>query len=312
MDHTRFILDQTPSPTDFSWNSLIRAYTLHDSPQNSKSLFNLRSVFEEMCCKYFCLDSTQNLWVDMEFRDEVSWHSIRTCILKCGDVEKAWRIFDGVSCKKLPSWNAIISEYAQCGLLEEAIDLYCLMKAQSVKLNEIMLVNVLSACAGLGALELGRETSEKDVALWNAMILGLAYHGDVSDSLVVFSQMERTGVQPNDVTFIGVLSACNHSGLVEEGRVQFSSMADKHGLSPKLEHCACMLDLLGRAGHLKEAYELVQNMEGGRTLLELGDRFVVEDTTHLKSQEIYSTYEILIDHLKAEGYVLNSGFSWRY
>ena len=72
-------------------------------------------------------------------------------------MEKAWRIFDGVSCKKLPSWNAIISEHAQCGLLEEAIDLYCLMKAQSVKLNEIMLVNVLSACAGLGALELGRE-----------------------------------------------------------------------------------------------------------------------------------------------------------
>ena len=55
------------------------------------------------------------------------------------------------------------------------------------------------------------KTSEKDVALWNAMILGLAYHGDVSDSLVVFSQMERTGVQPNDVTFIGVLSACKHS-----------------------------------------------------------------------------------------------------
>ena len=67
-------------------------------------------------------------------------------------MEKAWRIFDGVSCKKLPSWNAIISEYAQCGLLEEAIDLYCLMKAQSMKSNEIMLVNVLSACAGLGAL----------------------------------------------------------------------------------------------------------------------------------------------------------------
>ena len=76
---------------------------------------------------------------------------------KCGDVEKAWRIFDGVSCKKLPSWNAIISEYALCGLLEEAIDLYCLIKAQSMKPNEIMLVNVLSACAGLGALELGRE-----------------------------------------------------------------------------------------------------------------------------------------------------------
>ena len=342
---------------------------------------------------------------------------------KCGDVEKAWRIFDGVSCKNLPSWNAIITGCVQGGLLEEAIDLYRHMKAQSVKPNEITLVNVLSACAGLGALELGREvhlylgrngldlnvilatalvdmyakcgkiddaclifvkTSEKDVALWNAMILGLAYHGDGRDSLAVFSQMVRAGVQPNDVTFIGVLSACNHSGLVEEGRVQFSSMADKHGLSPKLEHYACMVDLLGRAGHLKEAYELVQNMLippdsiiWGALLsacrihrnLELADkisetimasqdpnigfcillsniyassgrwkdvarvrrqvkekrikkpsgcswvevdgvvhRFVVEDTTHLKSGEIYGAYEILVNHLKAEGYVANFDF----
>lgn len=218
---------------------------------------------------------------------------------KCGDLEKAQRIFDGVSAKNLPSWNAIITGYVQRGLLEEAINLYGRMKAQSVKPNEITLVNVLSACAGLGALELGREvhlylsrnglelnvilatalvdmyakcgkindaclvfvkTDEKDVALWNAMIQGLAYHGDGRDAISVFSQMERAGLKPNDVTFIGVLSACNHSGLVEEGRFQFSSMDDKHGLSPKLEHYNCMVDLLGRAGHLEEAYDLIQNM----------------------------------------------------
>ena len=67
-------------------------------------------------------------------------------------------------------------------------------------------------------------------------------------------------MKPIDATFIGVLSACNHSGLVKEGKVQFSSMYDKHGSPPKMEHYACMVDLLGRAGHLEEAYELVQNM----------------------------------------------------
>ena len=325
--------------------------------------------------------------------------------------------------KNLPSWNAMVTGYVQRGLLEEAIDLYGRMKAQLVKPNEITLVNVLSACAGLGALELGKEvhiylgrnglelnvilatalvdmyakcgkindaglvfvkTSQKDVALWNAMIPGLAYHGDGRDAIAVFSQMERAGSKPNDVIFIGVLSACNHSGLVEEGRFQFSSMDDKHGLSPKLEHYNYVVDLLGRAGHLEEAYELVQSMVispdsiiWGPLLsacqihrnLELADkiggvitamqdpnigfcillsniyasagrwkdvarvrrlvkeqrikkpsgcswvevdgvvhRFVVKDTTHLKSQEIYGTYEILVNHLKAEGYVPNFYF----
>ncbi|RVW51883.1 Pentatricopeptide repeat-containing protein [Vitis vinifera] len=464
IDYARFVLDQTPSPTDFSWNSLIRAYTVHGSPQNSLFLYlkmlrsstkpsnftfpfvlkacsTLGSVLEDMYCKCFRLDSARNFWDDMGFRDEVSWNSIisgyvqwgqvekardlfeempmrrnvlmrsnpmqqQWCVYclpvqlsvimrledmysKCGDVEKAWRIFDGVSCKNLPSWNAIITGCVQGGLLEEAIDLYRHMKAQSVKPNEITLVNVLSACAGLGALELGREvhlylgrngldlnvilatalvdmyakcgkiddaclifvkTSEKDVALWNAMILGLAYHGDGRDSLAVFSQMVRAGVQPNDVTFIGVLSACNHSGLVEEGRVQFSSMADKHGLSPKLEHYACMVDLLGRAGISKKHMNcetimasqdpnigfciLLSNIyassgrwkdvarvrrqvkekrikkPSGCSWVEVDGvvhRFVVEDTTHLKSGEIYGAYEILVNHLKAEGLVLPKG-----
>ncbi|XP_062172018.1 pentatricopeptide repeat-containing protein At5g04780, mitochondrial-like [Alnus glutinosa] len=159
------------------------------------------------------------------------------------------------------------------------------------------MVNVLSACAGLGALKLGQEThlnlgrnglgpnvflatalvemyskcgkidhaclvfvkmKEKDVPLFNAMIQGLVYHGNGKDSLAVSKQMVRFGVQPNEVTFIGILSACNHSGLVEEGRFKFSNLINKYGLSPNIiEHYACMVDLLGRAGHLHEAYKLI-------------------------------------------------------
>jgi pentatricopeptide repeat protein len=70
----------------------------------------------------------------------------------------------------------------------------------------------------------------------------------------------RPWVQPSEVTFIGILSACNHSGLVEEGRLQFSNLINKYGLSPNIEHYACMVDLLGQAGHLDEAYKLIQNM----------------------------------------------------
>ncbi|KAJ9692037.1 hypothetical protein PVL29_011235 [Vitis rotundifolia] len=345
MDHARFILDQTPSPTDFSWNSLIRAYTLHDSPQNSlakpsnvtypfvlKSCSNLSSVLEgehihthvlrlgfgsDLFC--FCLDSSRILWVDMGVGDEVSWNSIIS-----GYLFEEMPMRRNAVCR-----TAMINVYGKERDFVEMLSLFSgcfnlgekfICTLNGLELNVILATALVDMYAKCGKIDdaclVFVKTSEKDVvALWNAMILGLAYHGDGSDSLA-----------PNDVAFIGGLSACNHSGLVEEGRVQFSSMADKHGLSPKLEHCACMVDLLGRAGHLKEAYELVQNMDPNFCILLSNfyvsagrwkdvarvrrqvkakriekDRkafwlFVVEDTTHLKSQEIYSTYEILIDH----------------
>lgn len=92
------------------------------------------------------------------------------------------------------------------------------------------------------------------------MRTGLAYNGLGRDSLAVFKQMERADAHPNIITFIGVLSACNCSGFVQEGRMHFSNMIHKYKLSPQIEHYACMVDLLGRVGHLEEAYALVQNM----------------------------------------------------
>ncbi|XP_058082380.1 pentatricopeptide repeat-containing protein At1g08070, chloroplastic-like [Magnolia sinica] len=218
---------------------------------------------------------------------------------KCGDVAKARRIFDRIHGKNVVSWNAMITGYVQSRMPEEAIQLFYQMRENSVKPNEITMANMLSACASLGALELGREihlylgrnglelnvilatalvdmyskcgcindaclvfvkTTKDDVVLWNAMILGLAVHGSGRDSLSIFAQMERVGTGPNNITFIGVLSACTHSGLVEEGRTQFKKMREKHSLSPTVEHYACMVDLLGRAGHLDEAMALVGSM----------------------------------------------------
>ncbi|XXG80758.1 hypothetical protein AAC387_Pa09g1547 [Persea americana] len=218
---------------------------------------------------------------------------------KCGDLSKAKELFNRIPNKNLVSWNAMITGYVQCGLPEEAIRLFNQMQVDSVKPNEITMVNILTACASLGALDLGREVhlqvgrsglklnvivatalvdmyskcgsindaclvfvkmSKKDVVLWNAMILGLAIHGNGRDSLSVFYQMESEGTRPNDATFIGILSACTHAGLVEEGRFYFQHSLKKHGLSPKLEHYACMVDLLGRAGHLDEAFALVRSM----------------------------------------------------
>ncbi|KAK1304690.1 Pentatricopeptide repeat-containing protein [Acorus calamus] len=220
---------------------------------------------------------------------------------KCGDVNEARRVFDLVSDKtSSASWNSMITGYVRAEFPEEAIRLFGMMGAVHSKPNEITLVNVLSACARLGALELGREVHlylgrsemdmnmklatavvdmyskcgsiddaclvfvkarEKDVALWNAMIFGLAMHGRGRDALSLFDWMEREGIhRPDEVTFVGVLSACCHSGLVEQGRYNFKKLVSQYQLRPKIEHYSCMVDLLGRAGCLDEAFELVNNM----------------------------------------------------
>ncbi|KAG6529547.1 hypothetical protein ZIOFF_011755 [Zingiber officinale] len=217
---------------------------------------------------------------------------------RCGDVGKARKVFDSICDRNVGLWNAMITGYLHGGSPEDAVRLYHHMRKLSVEPNEITMVNLLSACASLGALDLGREVHRtlarkrmqmnvilatalvdmyskcggindaclvyvkapnKDVVLWNAMIAGLTVHGYGKDALTVFVKMERLGVRPNDSTFVSVLSACSHSGLVEEGKANFHKLLD-YGLNPRVEHYACLVDLLGRAGDLSEAVALIQRM----------------------------------------------------
>lgn len=182
----------------------------------------------------------------------------------------------------------------------EAIMVFRRMQLENVKPDEIAILAVLSACADLGALHLGEwihnyiekhkmrkivplynslidmyaksgniskalqlfgNMKHKTIITWTTMIAGLAFHGLGKEALHVFSCMEKEGrVKPNEVTFIAILSACSHVGLVELGRDYFKSMRSKYGIEPKIEHYGCMVDLLGRAGHLQEAKELVRMM----------------------------------------------------
>lgn len=102
----------------------------------------------------------------------------------------------------------------------------------------------------------------KNEVSWNAMISALAFHGQAQEALALFKSMTNEGgaASPNDITFVGVLSACVHAGLVDEGRRLFHMMSSSFGLVPKIEHYSCMVDLLSRAGHLEEAWDFVQKM----------------------------------------------------
>lgn len=217
-----------------------------------------------------------------------------------GDFEAARRLFDAMPERSVVSWNSMISGFAQSGLYKEAIELFRDMQvAEEECPNYVTLVSVLPAISRLGALELGKWVhlyAEKNkigidgvlgsalidmyskcgnigkaldvfdrlpwrnVISWNAIISGLAMHGQAKDALDYFWRMERWGVKPTDVTYVAVLSACSHAGLVDEGRLIFDHMVQVVGLEPRIEHYGCMVDLLGRAGLLEEAEKLVLQM----------------------------------------------------
>ncbi|CAK9174231.1 unnamed protein product [Ilex paraguariensis] len=217
----------------------------------------------------------------------------------CGGIEFGRKVFDEMPKSDPVSWSAIIGGYARLGMSIEAVGLFRKMQISGVRPDEITMVSVLSACTDLGALELGkwvesyverenvvnsvelcnalidmfakcgdvdkalrlfRNMTERSIVSWTSVIVGMAMHGRGPEAFSLFEEMKGAGVVPDDVAFIGLLNACSHSGLVEEGQQHFYSMTKDFGIVPKIEHYGCMVDLLSRAGLVKEALEFVQKM----------------------------------------------------
>ncbi|KAK9125906.1 hypothetical protein Scep_014752 [Stephania cephalantha] len=196
-------------------------------------------------------------------------------------------------------WTAMISGYAQNGYFAEALSMFRDMRKDGIWPDQSAFACVLSACAGLAALKDGTEVHclivqtgfnldentcsalidmyakcgdirsssqvfeemdfKQEVISWNSMIVGLAKNGYAEDALRIFHQMEDSNVKPDDITFLGVLTACSHAGMVSEGRGFFDSMINYYGIQPRMDHYACMIDLFGRRGLLKEAEKFIND-----------------------------------------------------
>ncbi|XP_031280273.1 pentatricopeptide repeat-containing protein At1g34160-like [Pistacia vera] len=234
------------------------------------------------------------------FADALLGTTLLDVYAKIGDLCSAKKVFDEMLVRDIASWNALIAGLAQGNLGSEALELFRRMREESLlRPNEITVLGALAACSQLGALRKGEKIYEyirdegldtnvqvcnavidmyakcgfvdksflvfgnvkcrKNLVTWNTMIMAFANHGDGVKALELFEQMGSVGVKPDDVTYLGVLCACNHAGLVDDGVRLFNSMMES-GLNPNMKHYGSVVDLLGRAGRLQEAYDMVKSM----------------------------------------------------
>ncbi|XP_020584711.1 pentatricopeptide repeat-containing protein At2g22410, mitochondrial-like [Phalaenopsis equestris] len=261
---------------------------------------NLMNALVGMYGKCGCLESARRVFDCLDTRDVFSWTSMMSGYAKNGDLEYARKLFDNMPEKNVVSWSSMIAGYAQANQSEEAISFFREMLVDNVEPIAATLVSVLSACGRCGRLDLGRwiyehyiekkvlklslnlsnafidmyakcgainvaakifdEMTERDIVSWNSIIMGYAFHGNGSKAVKLFERLKRETLVPDDITFVGVLTACSHVGLVSEGRRYFLGMKAEFGIEPKPAHYACMVDLLGRVGLLEDAFELVRNM----------------------------------------------------
>lgn len=313
LDYALAVFDQIARPSAFLCNTLLRACALHGLGNRGIRVYHQMTLQDAEPDAYtypFLLNACSDLGQGKAVHSLVLKHDVLNSHLhaltslvgfycRCGDLGSARSLFDRMTQKNLVSWTAMISGYTKHMRYEEGLALFREMLLSGVEINELTLVSVLSACAHLGALDVGRRVHcyihrnhvplnpllaaalvdmyakcghmdkasqvfqtapVKSVSTWNSLIGGLAIHGNGREALERFQQMQMNGTKPDDVTFIALLSACSHSGLVEEGREIFYSMRGACGIQPNIKHFGCLVDLLCRAGRTEEAYRVMIDM----------------------------------------------------
>ncbi|XVF54729.1 hypothetical protein PTKIN_Ptkin05aG0204600 [Pterospermum kingtungense] len=313
LPYARLVFDQITEPSTFAFNTMIKGYGTNNLDHKGIDLYirmryqglnpdNFTYPFLLKACNGLKPGKGVHSLVVKHERFSLEVHcltSLITFYCSFGDVESARLLFDRMPEKNMVTWTGIIAGYVKQKRYKEGIELFHQMKNYGVEVNELTLVCVLSACANLGALEIGQWVHEyvdrkrmilnpklgaalidmyakcghiekasqvfktlpcDGVYVWNAMIGGLAMHGYGVEAIHRFRQMQEKGIKPDGITFIAVLSACSHSGLVEKGEEILGSMREDHKIEPNIKHYGCFVDLLCRAGLLNEAYEIIINM----------------------------------------------------
>ncbi|XP_020575432.1 pentatricopeptide repeat-containing protein At1g25360 [Phalaenopsis equestris] len=271
----------------------------HQPCFDPKSSLPVENVLVSLYSRSSKMELARRIFDGILMKDCVSWNAILSGYVNSGQMDDARAIFEVMPRDIQLPWTVMMSGLVQSGLPEEALKLLNRMKAEKVKPCDYTYAGAFSACGDLGALEHGRqlhgqligfgyESSNSagnslvtmyakcgaideahqvflvmpnlDFVSWNSIIAAFAQHGHGNESIELFEMMINEGIQPDRLTFLTVLTACNHAGLVDEGFQYFESMQHDYGIIPGEDHYVRLIDLLGRAGRIEEANDVIENM----------------------------------------------------
>ncbi|KAL6606255.1 hypothetical protein ACP70R_041908 [Stipagrostis hirtigluma subsp. patula] len=276
VDEARVLFDGMPERNVVSWNAMISGYARN--------------------CR---IDEALDLFMKMPVRDIASWNIMITGYIQNNDLKRARELFDEMPQRNVVSWTTMMNGYLQGMQSELALGLFSGMLMEGIRPNQVTFLGALDACSNLAALCEGKQvhqmicktafqfdtfvestimnvyakcgeiglsrkvfdlSTEKDLISWNGIIAAYAHHGVGLEAIRLYEKMRENGYKPNDVTYVVLLSACSHSGLVDEGLKIFKSMVKDKSIVVRDEHYTCLIDLCSRAGRLDDAKRLIQSL----------------------------------------------------
>ncbi|KAJ8763831.1 hypothetical protein K2173_003613 [Erythroxylum novogranatense] len=225
----------------------------------------VESSLVDMYAKCGMVDDSQRLFERMATKNSVSRCALLGGYCHNGDFKSVLRIFREMEDADLYSFGTIIRACAGLGAVQQGKEVHCqYVRRGSWRdvVTESALVDLYAKCGCIDfAHRIFQQMAVRNMISWNAMIRGFAQNGRGDEAVRIFDEMIKQGNKPDRLSFLGVLFACSHAGLVDKGREYFASMTETFGIKPVIEHFNCVVDLLGRAALLDEAESLIQNSE---------------------------------------------------
>ncbi|KAJ3697891.1 hypothetical protein LUZ61_001596 [Rhynchospora tenuis] len=284
----------------FGLGKSVHAHVLRAGPDFSPySALPVNNILITMYSKSGKVELARKLFDEMLLKDPVSWNAMLSGYVDVKLIDHALALFDSMPCMNQMSWMVMTSGFVNNGRAEDALALFNMVRGKGFEPCSFTYAGVMAGCGDLGSLtpgmqlhaqviRYGYESSNSagnalltmyakcgvvedahqvfltmpylDSVSWNAMISAFGQHGYGLDAINLFNEMVLQGIYPDRITFLTILSACTHCGLVDEGFHYFNYMERHYGITPGEDHYARLINLLGRAGRISEAQNLIQSM----------------------------------------------------
>lgn len=294
------VLSACANSGSFKNGKAVHAYLIRSGPDfDPESALPVENALVTLYSKCGKVDVALRVFSEIRKKDAVSWNAMLSGYLDWGRLEDALEMFSNMPHKNQLALMIMISGFVRNGLPEEGLKLFSRTRAEGVRLCDYAYAGTLSACGELGALEHGKQLHAQliqigyepsnsagnalltmyarcgavedahlvflvmpnaDSVTWNAMIAALGQHGHGNEAIKLFDDMIKEGIRPDRISFLTILAACSHAGLVDEGFHYFESMKRDYGINPEEDHYARLIDLLGRAGQIEQAKNAIQSM----------------------------------------------------